>query len=287
MSADFVLIDTDKMPTEEDPRNPGKRNQLLLSREETGGGVVRISYWPAGFTEKIRAMADKGHRHYHRSVNERHYVLGGDWTSLYWPDPASEPEPTRLVRHHYLENPPMTLHGIRRDMGPETGTKFLVWTSGPGTDVHEPEAKTESFDVDFDGPVPPGIGLSPIMFNARDRSWSPHPEQTGWLVKELSPPQAGLPGVTLVNVPPQADAAIRVPAPVGDTFSRWLYLISGDLTVDLVSREGTRPAELTENGFLAWRGHTAVASIDGVVSEGGFIALCVGHVLGSSTATVN
>jgi|GEM_PF-2858840 len=287
MSADFILIDTDAMPVEEDPRNPGKQTQLLLSRDDTGGGVVRISHWPAGFTEKIRAMADKGHRHYHRSVNERHYVLGGDWTSLYWPDREGGPAATRLVRHHYLENPPMTLHGIRRDLGPETGTKFLVWTSGPGTDVHEPEAKTESFDVDFDGPVPEGIGLSPIMFNARDRAWSPHPDQPGWLVKELSPAQEKLPGVTLVNIPAGSRATIRVPGSAGDLFDRWLYLVSGDLAVAVDGQGGTTPAAMTENGFLAWRDTATVVSTGEPVSEGGCVAICIGHLLGAVPATVN
>src|SRR3546814_8999276 len=86
----------------------------------------------------------------------------------------------------------MALHGINRDLGPETGTKFLVWTSGPGTDVYEPEAATESFDVAFDGPVPPEVDGVPILFNAQERPWAPHPQQPGWLVKELSPAQPTL-----------------------------------------------------------------------------------------------
>src|SRR3546814_17906631 len=84
MIPDFFLIDTDAMPTEEDPRNPGKRTQLLLPREDAGGGVVRISHWPAGFTEGIRQMATNGHRHSHRSVTERHYVLGGALNDHSW-----------------------------------------------------------------------------------------------------------------------------------------------------------------------------------------------------------
>src|SRR3546814_3756747 len=82
MIPDFFLIDTDAMPTEEDPRNPGKRTQLLLPREDAGGGVVRISHWPAGFTEGIRQMATNGHRHYHRSVNGRQYMLDRKSTRL-------------------------------------------------------------------------------------------------------------------------------------------------------------------------------------------------------------
>jgi hypothetical protein len=279
MTADYVLIDTDEMPVEEDIRNPGKKTQILLSRDETGGGVVRISYWPPGFTESIRKMADKGHRHYHRTVNERHYVLGGDWTSLYWPDPEGGPVRSRLVRHHYLENPPMALHGISRDAGPVTGTKFLVWTSGAGTDVYEPEAKTESFDVEFEGKVPLEVNQSPILFNARDRPWLPHPQQAHWLIKELSPPQTGLPGVTLVNIPAGSRARIREPSPAG-TVKRWLYVLSGDLALDVLGKNGVVPAAMRENGFLAWREHAEVANTDRVVSEGGCVAVCVGHVLG-------
>ncbi|WP_070152132.1 hypothetical protein [Sphingobium phenoxybenzoativorans] len=281
MTSDYVLIDTDTMPVEEDPRNPGKKTQLLLSREDTGGGVVRISYWPAGFTEKIRAMATDGHRHYHRSVNERHYVLGGDWTALYWPDPEGGPVPTRLTRHHYLENPPMALHGINRDMGPETGTKFLVWTSGPGTDVHEPEAATESFDVEFEGEVPPEVNSTPILFNAQDRSWLPHPQQPGWLVKELSPAQDALPAVTLVNIPAGSSAPVHVSSPDGDV-KRWLFLISGDLKLDIRGKGGTVPVGLHENAFLAWRNQAEIVSENQAISDGGCVAICIGHVLGDA-----
>lgn len=283
MMSDHILIDTDAMPVEEDPRNPGKKTQLLLSREDAGGGVVRISYWPAGFTDKIRNMANNGHRHYHRSVNERHYVLGGDWTALYWPDPHGGPVPTRLTRHHYLENPPMALHGIDRKLGPETGTKFLVWTSGPGTDVYEPEAATESFDVEFEGEVPAELTSVPIMFNAQDQQWQPHPDRPGWLVKELSPPQPDLPGVTLVNVPAGATVPVRVPSPQG-VVKRWLFLTSGDLALTVRGRDGTTPAQLRENSFLAWRDGAELGSDGGAISEGGCTAICIGHVLGEEPA---
>ncbi len=283
MTDDYLLIDTDAMPVEDDLRNPGKKTQQLLSREETGAGIVRISYWPAGFTESIRRMADNGHRHYHRSVNERHYVLGGDWTSLYWPDPKGGPVQSRLVRHHYLENPPMALHGISRDLGPTTGTKFLVWTSGPGTDIYEPEAKLESIDVEFEGDVPPEVDQSPILFNAKDRPWLPHPQQSSWLIKELSPPQKDLPGVTLVNIPAGSTAPIRESSPLG-TVKRWLYVVSGDLTLDVVGKTGIVPAAMNENAFLAWREQAELVSTTRVVSEGGCVALCVGHVLGNSYA---
>lgn len=278
----YLLVDTDRVPAEEDPRNPGKRTVELLSREDTGGGVVRLSYWPAGFTDKIRNMATNGHRHYHMSVNERHYVLGGEWTALYWPDPKGGPVPTRLTRHHYLENPPKALHGINRDMGPETGTKFLVWTSGPGTDVFEPEAATESFDVEFEGEVPAEVNSVPIMFNAQDKPWSPHPQHAGWLVKELSPALENLPGVTLVNIPAGAAGPVNVPTPAGPV-QRWLYVTSGDLSLEVQGKDAPAPAAMVENAFLAWRDGASLVSTGAPISEGGCTVICIGHVLGDET----
>src|SRR3546814_17334452 len=72
MIPDFFLIDTDALPTEEDPRNPGKRKQLLMPREGAAGGVARISHWPAGFTEGMRQMGNHGNLPYARRSPERH-----------------------------------------------------------------------------------------------------------------------------------------------------------------------------------------------------------------------
>ena len=277
---DHVIIDTNRMPVQEDPRHPGKLTQILLSPAQMGGGVVRISYWPAGFTEKIRALiAGGGHRHYHRSVNERHYVLGGDWTILHWPDSKAEAIRTKMYRHHYLENPPKALHGISHDAPPVTGTKFLVWTSGAGTDIYEPEAKLESIDVEFGAEAPADVRNSPILFNAGDREWQPHPGQPGWLVKELSSPVEGLPGVTLVNIPAGAREPVGGLTPAG-TVKHWVYVVSGDLALRATSRRGVFPVELAEGGFCAWTAESEVTNADRTLSAGGAVVLCVGHTLG-------
>jgi hypothetical protein len=278
---DHVVIDTNTMPIQEDPRHPGKRTQILLSPAEMGGAVVRISHWPPGFTEKIRALiAGGGHRHYHRSVNERHYVLGGDWTILHWPDDAkADPIRTKLYRHHYLENPPKALHGISHDAPPVTGTKFLVWTSGAGTDIYEPEAKLESIDVEFGAEAPADVRNSPIVFNAEDRHWQRHSSQAGWLVKELSPAVEGLPGVTLVNVPAGARVSVGGLTPAGSV-KHWLYVVSGDLAFQASGRSGVSTVELREGGFCAWTSESDVTNADRPMSAGGAVVLCVGHTLG-------
>jgi hypothetical protein len=278
---DHVVIDTNRMPVQEDPRHPGKLTQILLSPQEMGGAVVRISYWPPGFTQKLRALiAGKGHRHYHRSVNERHYVLGGDWTILHWPESAkADPIQTKMHRHHYLENPPKVLHGISDTAPPVTGTKFLVWTSGAGTDIYEPAAKLESIDVEFGEEAPPDVHNSPIVFNAEDRKWQPHPSQPGWRVKQLSPPVEGLPGVTLVNIPAGARQPVDGLTPAG-TVKHWVYVISGDLALEASSVRGVFPVDLVEGGFCAWTSESEVTNADREISAGGAVVLCVGHTLG-------
>ncbi len=278
---DHIVIDTNIMPVVEDERHPGKKTQTLLSAAEMSGGVVRISFWPAGFTENIRKLIGHGgHRHYHRSVNERHYVLGGDWTILHWARPAEAPLRTRMYRHHYLENPPHTLHGITSDGPPVTGTKFLVWTSGPGTDIYEPAAKQESIDVAFDEAAPPeAFYNSPVLLNAEDISWTPHPQQARWLVKQLSRPGETLPTVTLVNVPAGTRASVGGLAPSGSV-KHWLYLLSGDLSLEAKSTRGEFPVSLKEGGFLAWNAASDITHADGALTDGGCVALCVGHTLG-------
>ena len=280
---DYVSIDTNTFPLEEDPRHAGKRTQVLLPPAEMQGGVVRVSYWPPGFTEQIRKLiAHGGHRHYHRSVNERHYVLGGDWTILHWPADRKLVR-TRLHRHHYLENPPLALHGISRDFPPETGTKFLVWTSGAGTDIYEPAAKQESIDVDFDGDdIPDHVRASPIVFNAEDRSWQPHPEHAPWLLKPLSASAPGQPEAALVNIPAGSHARFDVSSPQSQLKS-WLFVVSGDLAVTATGVRNTpEEIELHEGGFLAWGRAGRISSRSGPVSRGGCVALCVGHRLATA-----
>jgi hypothetical protein len=276
---DYRFIDTNAFPLEEDPRHPGKKTQILLSPAEMQGGVVRISYWPPGFTENIRRLiAHGGHRHYHRSVNERHYVLAGDWTSLYW-SANGEVQHRRLHRHHYLENPPMALHGISRDHPPEAGTKFLVWTSGAGTDIYEPAAKVESVDVDFEGDIPAGLDNSPIVFNAEDREWQPHPTQPSWLVKPLSGSVSGQPEASLVNVPPASGGRVHGQTSKG-AGKHWLFVVSGDLALNVRGARGATRVGLKEGGFLAWGEEATVESEGTTLSCGGCVAICVGHQLG-------
>jgi len=92
----------------------------------------------------------------------------------------------------------------------------------------------------------------------------------------------------VANIPANSRATIDVPAPDGeDRYRRWFYLISGDLSVEIEGEGGAEAASMTENGFLAWRNTISVASADRVVSEGGCIALCVGHQLGHIAAAAS
>src|SRR3546814_9065092 len=93
-----------------------------------------------------------------------------------------------------------------------------------------------------------------------------------------------LPGFTLVNIPAGSRAAVHVPSPAGRPVKRWLFLTSGDLTLDVQGHDGASPAALRENGFLAWRDEAEAVSKDAVLTNGGCVAICIGHVLGDEPA---
>ena len=108
----FTFADTTTMPFDELPTNPGLKFQLLWKDPPTGS-TVQMSYGPPGFSSTIVEMLSHGpHRHYHRNVNERHYILGGDYPIWHWPNDRDEGTMTILRRHTFLENPAKTLHGL-------------------------------------------------------------------------------------------------------------------------------------------------------------------------------
>jgi hypothetical protein len=279
---DYVCIDTNIMPFEDEPGHPEKKIQNLLPPSEMAGGMVRLSYWPPGFTQQVREeMASEGHRHYHRTVTERHYVLWGDYTIFHWHGPKMAQIGTDMYRHHYIENPPLTQHGITIENSPVVGNKLIAWATGPGsTSLYSPESKQETVRVPFDGEGPPEASNAPIIFNADDLEWQPHPNQPNWLIKYLSRPDNPLPPVSLVNVPAGSRAGISGLTPA-NAVKHWLYVVSGDLKLKAASKHRENVLKLKEGGFLAWNSECAITQPDAVLTDGGCVILCIGHVLRS------
>jgi hypothetical protein len=272
--SDWFTLDTTTLPLEDVPGNPGARRHTLLEVPGTPG-FVRIDYGPPGFPDNVRALLEHGvHRHYHRSVTERHYILAGDYPIWHWRDLATEGALTRLRRHHYLENPPYTVHGIVPGSVPQTGYAILQWTDGYGTDLFEPGAKTETITVSPDAAAHPDDLSAPICFHADERPWLPHASVAGWQIRELGVEMPGCPAARLVNI---AAGAARPPARTGLRTAgwKWLLVISGDLRL----AAGSETRELHEGTFLAWRADTTVELDRDRPSRAGAVVLCVGHDL--------
>lgn len=280
MAFDYILLDTGSMPVIEAADHPGAGMQTLL-RDEDFPGAVEINFGPSGFTGRVRELLSHGpHRHYHRSVIERHYVLEGDYPIFHWKDPSGEGALTRLHRHHYLENPPITLHGITADTVPERGWKHLRWTDGLGTDIYEPGAAEETLEVSFAGPYPDVPFAEPILVQAEELPWQPSEARPGWRTKQLTRGVAAAHAATLVSVPAGSSPPIEVASPAeGD--NSWLFVVSGDIALEIVTPAGSRAAKLREGGFLAWTAGSRPRSDGAPLSNGGCVLLCVGHTLGA------
>ena len=274
-----IVVDTAAMRLAPVPSNPGAYFQMLLSYGGAGG-AIQIVYGPPGFTMPIQHLLAYGpHRHYHRTVRERHYVLGGDFPVWHWETPGAPGKLTRLRRHHYLENPPLTLHGISPGEVPETGWKILQWTDGAGTDLTEPAAATETFEVGFDGAAPDLPFDQPVWCYAEDMVWMAHGTQPEWQIKQLAGAANGLQAVSLVAIPPRWEGRLgglssrREPA-------NWVFVVSGDLALDFsptgAQNGDRRGVPLREDGFLAWADEGAPAAGQ---TAGGCVVLCVGHQL--------
>ena len=268
-----VLVDAAKMALAPVPANPGAHCQTLLSGDDTVG-PVQIVYGPPGFTQPIRDLLARGpHRHYHRTVRERHYVLGGDFPIWHWNGPAALGNLTRLRRHHYLENPPVTLHGITPEATPEAGWKILQWTDGYGTDLTEPQAATETFEVGFDDDATNLPFDKPVLVHADELPWMQHPTQSSWQIKQLAGGTTFLSPVSLVNIPARWNGRLNDLASRREEAS-WCFVVSGDLTLELHHPHGGRSVTLREDGFLAWKDESAPAAGR---TEGGCVVLCAGH----------
>jgi hypothetical protein len=277
-AARYVLLDTATMPIEDVPGNPGARRRTLLDVADAPG-FVRIVYGPAGFADNVRALLAHGpHRHYHRSVTERHYVLGGDYPIWHWLDATPGGQLTRLHRHHYLENPPGTLHGIMPGSLPDTGYSILHWTNGRGTELFEPGADVETFTVPPDATVNPAALRAPILVHAEDIAWSAHRRLPQWKTRPLGAATGSCPVALLVNVPPATDTGAGVAALAGPGWL-WLLVISGDLRLQASDAAGTKPLSLREGSFLAWSPGSSVTLERETPSRGGCVCLCVGHDL--------
>jgi hypothetical protein len=281
MSADpYLHLDTMTMPVEGD-LSMG-RHQLLWEDPATGA-TVQMTYGSPGFSPKVvELLAHGAHRHYHNTVIERHYVLGGDYPVWHWSDLEDEGKLSILRRHTYLENPPKTLHGIRPETLPKIASQILVWNNGSGTSVFEADAPKETIEVPLQGHATPKIGWdSPRLLIMDDLPWRAHPRIKGWKIKKVASPAKDLPPVVLVNIPADSKGGAKPPSFPGAP-RYWIFVLSGDLSVNLSSAGQASELSLREGHFLAWPKETTLSYRKESISDGGCVCICVGHDLAQS-----
>ena len=274
----LTFIDTNELPWEDNPGIPGFKRRLLDFDDATGS-EIRMDYVPAGAIPRVLELP---HRHYHKTVTERAYALAGDFP--HWEFSSTGDHEGEMIvfrRHLFMDRPPKTIHGLLPEPLSETGCVLLYWNTGPGTGVAEPEAPRESVELPFDDSADEDrteFGDA-RLFDAGEVSWRAHPHVAGWKAKRLAEAVENSGTVSLVHVPADwsgspdpVKAQVEGPSP-------WLFVIAGDLRLQLAENGARREFELREGAFLIWRAGAALGVPPESASDGGCTVLCVGHDL--------
>jgi mannose-6-phosphate isomerase-like protein (cupin superfamily) len=239
-----TVIDTRDMPwlTFE---GMGGSSMKPLAFFEDGSVEVMLGWIPPGKAQSIPKLPD---RHYHRSVAEYFYLLGGE---VYTWDYRNEDDPDGVLVHYrpdyYLDRQPGPegIHGLEDGPVASCGTLFLNWRTGVGIWAGEPEFADESVSVPYPTdkssmvtePLPSptdGTGLvysTPTvrLLDTRAMGWQPYPELApGAARKVLSTDANGDPKVLLLAV----SASQLAPAPPMHHDAReCFYVLSGELPI--------------------------------------------------------
>lgn len=263
-----------------DPEIPGFKQQILL-RDATRKSVVRKWFVPPDWGTDI--LKGKPDRHYHQSVIERAYNLGGDFPHWEFSSVADfKGELIVFRRHTVMDRPPGSLHGLLPKPRSQAGAEILYWNTGPGTSIAEKAFARETVKVPFDKRAKVSRDDFPAarIFQADERPWRRHARVTGLKAKPLMPAVDGAGATCVVAVP--ADwmplAPVSISAPRGATL--WLYVLSGDLRLKAGEPGAVADLDLGEGDFLAWDNATEVRFGQGEASDGGATVLCTGHALG-------
>ncbi|MDX2221108.1 MAG: hypothetical protein SFV21_00075 [Rhodospirillaceae bacterium] len=263
-----------------DPEIPGFKQQILL-RNAARKSVVRKWFVPPDWGVDI--LKGKPDRHYHRSVIERAYNLGGDFPHWEFSSVADfKGELIVFRRHTVMDRPPGSLHGLLPTPRAQAGAEILYWNTGPGTSIAEKAFARETVKVPFDKRAKVGRDDFPAarIFQADALAWQRHPRVTGLKIKPLMPAVDGAGQTAVVSVPADwmPSAPVEIAAPPSET--AWLYMLSGDMRLKVGEPGAAGDMTLGEGDFLAWDGGTDVRFGQGEASGGGATVLCTGHALG-------
>jgi hypothetical protein len=117
----------------------------VLVRDEQGEPKIVITYLPAGFT-----LPDLPYRHYHKTVHEFGYVLGGELP--HWEYERADQLKVELIvlkEGYFMHRRPGSIHGLEPGPTSPTGIIMLGWRTGSGTWIGEKNFDTETIVVPY------------------------------------------------------------------------------------------------------------------------------------------
>jgi hypothetical protein len=223
----------------------GGSSMKPLAFFDDGSPEVMLGWIPPGKAQSIPQLPD---RHYHRSVAEYFYLLGGE---VYTWDYRDESDPDGVLIHYrpdyYLDRQPgpQGIHGLEDGPVATCGTLFLNWRTGVGIWAGEPEFADESVSV----PYPPdkstmvtdplmasvdGTGLvysTPTvrLLDTRAMGWEPYPDLGPRAShKVLSMHANGEPKVMVLAV---SASEVPVTGVMRHNARETFYVLSGELPI--------------------------------------------------------
>lgn len=216
----------------------GRLKRLHLDAD--GAPLVMIVWLPPG-----DLGIELPHRHQHRTTFECAYQLGGDLPHAEWERPTDDHEIVVFREGFFMNRAPGSLHGNEWIFS-DAGTHILMWRSGTGNWLDEPNATEETLLVDVDEPFirrswgdaltarwGDGIVLDRAgarIISTREMAWTALPEPRGAKMRVLAHDQAGEPSVRMVFIPPGQSAAPVLPNSGHD--QEFAYVVEGELTVE-------------------------------------------------------
>ena len=259
----------------EDPGIPGFKEKVLRF-DDADESVVRLWYLPPGWGEGV--FNGESDRHYHNTVVERGFHLFGDFP--HWEFSSVEDFEGELVilqKGLFMNRPIQSLHGIRPQPVSETGSMILYWNTGPGASILDPKYDAETVKVPFDATADiPIKEFTTCQFTQTDDlPWQPHPEIAGWKIRPLAEPMGDGGRVAMVHIPtdwqPPAELVLE-----GQADREWLFVLSGDLQVEVTEGDAAGIQQLGEWGYLDWQQPASLFFRARIASDAGCVALYCG-----------
>lgn len=272
------VVDSNGLPWEGNPGIPGFKRRLLF-RDDALGCEIRMDYVPP---DVVPGKLELPHRHYHRSVTERAYTLSGDFP--HWEFSSIGDHEGELIvfcRHLFMDRPPKSIHGLLSEPVSQAGAVVLYWNTGPGTGVAEPEAPEETVTLPFNESAEKlrTDFADARIFDSGEVAWRAHPVIAGWKFKPLADAVEHSGAVCLVHIPADWTAPEAMAGMSGGEPPPWLFMVAGDLRLEVSESRAQRDLDLSEGAFVLWQSGAVVRMPARSASDGGCTVLCVGHDL--------